>query len=152
MATVNHESFNLPTICASDILSLKNIMIFAIVFDKWSRLSVWGTEGMITIKVVVVEKCKFEVKWIFFYGELTSYTVTYFTQFVYMQYEKLPNLWNFSICRIFNHSLSLIGSSLPVNHLAAGTAQYIFFRSTSKTCNSWLNNLNNQFDNEIKSV
>ena len=48
-------------ICASDLPSLHNVKIVATVSDECSRLEVLGTEGMITIKVLVVEECKFEL-------------------------------------------------------------------------------------------
>ncbi len=48
-------------ICASNLLSLCNVIITAAVSNKFSHFEVLGIERMITIEVVVVEKFKIEV-------------------------------------------------------------------------------------------
>lgn len=47
-------------ICASDLPPLCNVIVAATFSDEFSRLEVIGTEGMITIEVVVVEECTVE--------------------------------------------------------------------------------------------
>ena len=59
--TVDFAGFIWSPICACDLPSLGNDIINANVSADFSRLEVLGMEGMITIGLVVVEKCKSEV-------------------------------------------------------------------------------------------
>ena len=68
--TVDFASFEWSPICACDLPFSYIDIIIDNVSDECSRLEVLGMEGMITIGLVVVEKCKSEVgqKFVVWFG------------------------------------------------------------------------------------